>query len=308
MSSLPYFDLADYLPAAPSSAADWSAVPGDGGCHTTAYGLSASASRSHYAQPTSLLMGDSLQRMYLSVWLRDGVEIGAGRSATRVGRNDVAVFLNAGDPMLARFGGDNHHVVLTLRPELLHQLAQTQAEPFLARLRRAGRVKAEAGQARVLRAAHELEAVLLDAASSALLREAKSLELLALMLQAGTADTQPDMPSGRQLAQLRQARELLLQELAHAPTIDALARACGLNAFALKQGFKRVFGLSVHALYQQERMRHAWHLIESGQAHATEAGRLVGYSNPSHFGAAFRKAFGILPGQLKRRAAVSAHH
>lgn len=301
MSSLPIFDLADFLPAASDAPADWSSVPGGGGCHTTAYGLSASASHSHYAQPTSLLMCDSLQRMYLSVWLRDGVSIGAGRSALRVGRHDVAAFLTE-EPVLARFGGHNHHVVLTLRPELLHELAQGQAEPFLARLDRAGRMKAEAGQARVLRAAHELEAALLDTASSALLREAKSLELLALML---AADAPQDMPSGRQLARLRQARELLLQDLAHAPTIDELARACGLNAFALKQGFKRVFGLSVHALYQQERMRHAWQLIESGQAHATEAGRLVGYSNPSHFGAAFRKAFGVLPGQLKRRAAVA---
>ncbi|MFT3803911.1 MAG: AraC family transcriptional regulator [Burkholderiaceae bacterium] len=305
MSSLPYFDLADYLPAVPGSTEAWSDLPWDGGSHTTAYGLSASASRSYYPEQTPLLMGDSLHRMYLSVWLRDGVQVGAGSRAIQINRHDVATFLNTDDPILAHFGGDNHHVVLTLRPELLHELATAQAEPFLAGLRRAGRVTTGAGHARVLRAAHELEAVLLDAGSSALLREAKSLELLALMLQTGSAEARPDMPTGRQLARLRQARELLLQDLTRPPTIDELARACGLNTFALKQGFKRLFGLSVHTLYQQERMRHAWHLIESGQAQAAEAGRLVGYRNASHFSDAFRKAFGVLPGQLKRRTAVA---
>lgn len=307
MSTLPLFNLADYLPAAApaASTADWPGAARDNGIHTTAYGLSASASRPRYAQRTGLLMNDTLERLHLSVWLNDAAQIDTGRHCVRAARHDVVALHLAREPMRMCFGGDNHHVVLTLAPTLLHQLAAAQAEPFLARLQRAGGVHAQAGQARVLRAAHELQAALVDGTASALLREAKSLELLALMLQAAAPHPlQPALPASRQQARLRQARELLLRDLANAPNIPTLARACGLNAFQLKQGFKQLFGLSVHALYQNERMHHAWQLIESGQANASEAGALVGYSNASHFGAAFRKQFGLLPSELKRRAAV----
>lgn len=307
MSTLPLFNLADYLPAAApaASTADWPGAARDNGIHTTAYGLSASASRPRYAQRTGLLMNDTLERLHLSVWLNDAAQIDTGRHCVRAARHDVVALHLAREPMRMCFGGDNHHVVLTLAPALLHQLAAAQAEPFLARLQRAGGVHAQAGQARVLRAAHELQAALVDGTASALLREAKSLELLALMLQAAAPHPlQPAQPASRQQARLRQARELLLRDLANAPDIDTLARACGLNAFQLKQGFKQLFGLSVHALYQHERMHQAWQLIESGQANASEAGALVGYSNASHFGAAFRKQFGLLPSELKRRVAV----
>ena len=305
MPTLPLFDLADYLPAAAASTADWPGAARDNGIHTTAYGLSASASRPRYAQRTDLLMNDSLERLHLSVWLNDAAQIDTGRHCVRAARHDVVALHLARAPMRMAFGGDNHHVVLTLAPALLHQLAAAQAEPFLARLRHAGGVHAQAGQARVLRAAHELQATLTDGTASALLREAKSLELLALVLQAAAPHPQqPAPPASRHQARLRQARELLLRDLANAPDIPTLARACGLNAFQLKQGFKALFGLSVHALYQHERMHQAWQLIESGQANASEAGALVGYSNASHFGAAFRKQFGLLPSELKRRTAV----
>lgn len=308
MSTLPLFNLADYLPAAApaASTAEWPGAARDNGIHTTAYGLSASASRPRYARSTDLLMNDSLERLHLSVWLNDAAQVDTGRQYVRAARHDVVVLHLAREPMRMCFGGDNHHIVLTLAPALLHQLAATQAEPFLALLQRAGGVHAQASQARVLRAAHELQAVLVDGTASALLREAKSLELLALMLQA--AAPQPALPASRQQARLRQARELLLHDLANAPNIDTLARACGLNAFQLKQGFKQLFGMSVHALYQHERMHHAWRLIESGEANASEAGALVGYSNSSHFGAAFRKQFGLLPRELKRRVTVHVDH
>jgi len=311
MATLPLFDLAHYLPAATAAAstADWPGAARDNGIHTTAYGLSASASRPRYAQRTDLLMNDSLERLHLSVWLNDAAQIDTGRHCVRAARHDVVALHLARAPMRMAFGGDNHHIVLTLAPALLHQLAAAQAEPFLARLRHAGGVHAQAGQARVLRAAHELQATLVDGTASALLREAKSLELLALMLQAAAPHPlQPALPASRHQARLRQARELLLRDLANAPDIPTLARACGLNAFQLKQGFKALFGLSVHALYQYERMHQAWQLIESGQANASEAGALVGYSNASHFGAAFRKQFGLLPSELKRRAVVCTKH
>lgn len=68
-----------------------------------------------------------------------------------------------------------------------------------------------------------------------------------------------------------------------------------------KHGGQILFGLPVHAFYQRERMHLAWELIASGRANAGQAGGMVGYDNLSHFGAAFLRQFGILPGQLRRQ-------
>lgn len=301
------FDAASWLPASPSAqAGQWTDLPWQNGMHTTHYGLSAFTSHSAYARPVSFRAGDSLQRIHLSVWLRDEVRITSGTKTVQAGRGRVVTAFSPGEALDTAFGGYNHHVGLLLLPETVAHLADARAERFLAPLCRSPGLRVGSGDARVLRAAHELDAVLLDPASSALLREAKSLELLARLVEAGTAAPCDAAPGGRQAAQLRQARDLLLADLARAPAIDELARACGLNSFSLKQGFKTLFGTTVHGLYQQERMRRAWELIESGHLSVSEAGQQVGYTNLSHFSAAFRKAFGILPGELKRRPSVPA--
>ncbi|MGO1068795.1 helix-turn-helix domain-containing protein [Lysobacter sp. CA199] len=87
---------------------------------------------------------------------------------------------------------------------------------------------------------------------------------------------------------------MLLQDLARPPTIVELSRACGLNTLTLKRGFKLLFGQPAHALHQRERMAAAWRLIESGLN--------LGYANLSHFDAAFRRAFGLLPSELRWRS------
>lgn len=306
MPSPPLINVADFLPAYPAgAAASLRSASQESDSHITSYGMSAFTSRTAYPESTVIDVGDSLQRVHLLVWLGDGVEIAAAGRSIRVPKRSLVMGFAPGQPMRTRFGGQNDHVGLLLPADQLQRLGGAQAERFMAFIRRHGSLSTGAGSATVLKAAHELDAVLRNGASSALLREAKSLELLALMLDACDIDTTVPMPAGRQMAALRQARDMLLADLARAPSIEGLARACGLNTFQLKQGFKQVFGISVHGCYQQARMQHAWELIESGHCNATQAGREVGYINASHFGAAFRKVFGVLPSELKRRAMSS---
>ncbi len=306
MSRTPIVDVAGYLPADLSTRPDlWPAGPQRSGAHVTAYGLGAFSSHSEYPQATELTVCDSEHRLHLSVWLRDGINVDTDGWKFRVeGRDTVAGFL-PGAPWRIDFNGCAHHVGLLLHPEVLRRLAGEQGEAFFECLRRDGYLRVRPADVVVLRAARELDIALLASNSSPLLREAKSLELLARLVEAGVRqNTVRARPRERE--RLEHARDLLLADLVRAPTIAELARACGLNTFRLKQGFKQHFGVPVYALYQQERMRAAWELIASGRMSVSEAGHHLGYTNMSHFGIAFRKAHGMLPGALKRRSSESS--
>jgi len=294
-------DLAGHLPSDLTTRADlWPAGPQRSGAFVTHYGLAAFSSHSEYLSPTELIVCDSEHRLHLSVWLRDGVNVDSdGRKFRIKGRDTVAGYL-PGMPWKTNFDGYAHHVGLLLRPEVLCTLGGAQGEMFYEHLCRKGSLHVSPGHVDVLRAANELDAVLLCTDSSPLLREAKSLELLARLIAAGAGDDQLGL-TRLERSRLRDAREMLLADLAQAPTTDQLARACGLNTFKLKQGFKRLFGLSIYALYQQERMQVACDLIVSGKMTVTEVGDHVGYSNMSHFSIAFKKVHGALPSELRRR-------
>lgn len=301
MRDTPTVDVAGYLPSDLMLRPDlWPEGPQRGGAHVTRYGLSAFSSRSEYADPVSITVCDSDERLHLSVWLRDGASAESDGWKFRVGGRETVAGYRPGAPWKTDLRGHLHHVGLLLPPEQLPALGGEQGESFFKDLRRDGFLRVQPGSADVLRSAHELDATLLNPDSSPLLREAKSLELLAHLLSVGRQERSSPLTKV-QRERLHRARELLLADLAQPPTIEQLAQASGMNTFALKQGFRNLFGLSVHALHQQERMRLVWSLIESGRMSVTEAGHHVGYTNMSHFGAAFRKTFGVLPGELKRR-------
>lgn len=274
------------------------------GAHRSACGLEAFSSRSEYASRVEMTVCDSEERLHLSTWIRDGIDVATDGRRLRVeGGYNVLGFL-PGVPWRIGLHGRVHHVGLMLRPDLLASLAGEQGSEFFHHLRRDGFFRAEQSDPATLRAAHELDLVLLSQPSNRLLCEAKSLELLARFLQA-RVDHRVEGISRSDRERLLQARELLLSDLARSPTLAELSRACGLNTLKLKRGFKLLFGQPVATLHQGERMAAAWRLIESGAMSVTEAGQHLGYSNLSHFGAAFRRAYGLLPSELRRRA-VSA--
>lgn len=82
------------------------------------------------------------------------------------------------------------------------------------------------------------------------------------------------------------------------PTIPELARKIGLNQCTLKRCFKTVFGKSIYAYFQAERMAQARLLLR--RHCVTETANMLGYTNVSHFGLAFRKHFGVPPSAMKR--------
>jgi len=150
-------------------------------------------------------------------------------------------------------------------------------------------------------AAARLARLMGDERSPRLLIHAAALEFLAWSLdayQSGQSSATEEACSIRDRKRLVVARERLLQDLSDPPTIAELARETGLNQLKLKRGFKAMFGHSVYALFQRERMDRARQLL---QRHGVaETAMMVGYSNASHFSAAFRKQFGVLPREARR--------
>ncbi|KZC40590.1 hypothetical protein RHOFW510R12_00135 [Rhodanobacter sp. FW510-R12] len=246
-----------------------------------------------------LVSADGRQDVHLSVWLRGHALLQIGTRTVRIGPHDaLAMSLGDGVPD-TRSTPCAQHVDLLLQRERLFELGGELGETFLEGLDRYCKPCVAAADADTLRTANELVAVLLTHESSHLLRDAKSLELLARMLTASRSPVSIRLtPAQRE--RVSHARDLLLADLANPPTVAQLARASGLNTFKLKQGFRSLYGHSIHAVYQYERMQKAWQLIESGHMDVSAAGHHVGYSNLSHFSDAFRRHFGLRPGELKR--------
>ncbi|MCW7753472.1 AraC family transcriptional regulator [Desulfobotulus sp. H1] len=130
--------------------------------------------------------------------------------------------------------------------------------------------------------------------------EAKALELLSLHLASLTKEQKTRRTDPRIHDRITKAARILEREMTNPPTIARLSRRAGLNECHLKAGFRQVFGTTVFGYLQYHRMQEARNLMEHHGRNVSEAAWDVGYTNVSHFIAAFRKTFGITPGELLR--------
>jgi len=69
-----------------------------------------------------------------------------------------------------------------------------------------------------------------------------------------------------------------------------------LNEYQLKAGFKEIYGNSVFGLFCWiHKLDHARVLLDTKKYQVNEVAYQLGYTNPSHFIAAFKKKFGVTP-------------
>jgi len=129
----------------------------------------------------------------------------------------------------------------------------------------------------------------------------QGLAMVGLVLEAHGAGPHPIAPlPAAERRKLRRAHERLLADLSQPPTIAELAREVNLSVLKLKRGFRLLFDDSVYGLFQRERMQEAHRRLRAGEFSVTEVASELGYTNASHFAAAFRKQFGVPPSALKR--------
>lgn len=96
------------------------------------------------------------------------------------------------------------------------------------------------------------------------------------------------------------ARDYLHAHLDQDVGLDELAGAAGIDRFRLSRAFKASFGLAPHAYLVQLRLSVARKLLRQGLAPAKVAMEL-GFSDQSHLGRWFRRAYGMSPAAYRKR-------
>lgn len=129
----------------------------------------------------------------------------------------------------------------------------------------------------------------------------KACEFVSLSLQYLYHDEEPmNRPlSQREKNSLKQAKYILIEEMDEPPKLEELAVRVGLNTRKLTQGFRQLFGDSVYGWLQEYRLQTAYHKILNEGESISSVAYYVGYT-PAHFSVAFRKRFGVLPGDVRK--------
>lgn len=112
--------------------------------------------------------------------------------------------------------------------------------------------------------------------------------------QARTA-TDPRLPVAA-----RRARDYLHAHVSEDVGLDDLARVAGTDRYRLTRAFKVAFGMPPHAYFIQLRLARARRMLALGVSPATAAADL-GFSDQSHLGRWFRRAYGMTPASYRRR-------
>jgi AraC-like DNA-binding protein len=132
------------------------------------------------------------------------------------------------------------------------------------------------------------------------------LELLALYFSERKPDTEncPFLNNEDLVRKIKHAKEYLLAHEDRPPTIKELAKLAGLNEYQLKAGFKEIYGNTVYGYLLEHKLDHARMLLDSRKFQVAQVAYQVGYTNPSHFIAAFKKKFGVTPKKYLMAAAL----
>lgn len=84
-------------------------------------------------------------------------------------------------------------------------------------------------------------------------------------------------------------------------SISSLARKYGINDFKVKSGFKAMFGIPVITFLNKTRLEHSIGLLSDSGLTMNDIAEKVGYKHPNNYATAFKKKYGIPPGQFRNR-------
>lgn len=135
--------------------------------------------------------------------------------------------------------------------------------------------------------------------------ESKSLELLLCTIHfieevKSPCDNCKFLNQPLEKEKILQAREIILQNINHPPTIPELAKQIGINQCYLKKGFKEMFKSTVYEFVIEQRMLKAKMLLSLNTQSVSQIAEEVGYSNTSNFSNAFKRYTGLYPSELSK--------
>jgi len=98
------------------------------------------------------------------------------------------------------------------------------------------------------------------------------------------------------------ARRMIDDQWREKLTLDAIARACGVNRVKLTRGFRAMFDCSVAEAITENRLSGARDLLLVTSLPVSSIGYHCGYANNAAFTRAFSRRYGVSPTQLRAGA------
>lgn len=151
---------------------------------------------------------------------------------------------------------------------------------------------------------HQIVAKKLHGALQPLYIKGKIYELLSLYFNISEeteSDHCPFMANEDTVAQIKQAKDIIIENMANPPSLEELSKTVGLNIKKLKMGFKEFYGSPVFTFLLNYKLDYSKRLLDEKQMNVSEIALQIGYSNSSHFIAAFKKKFGVTPKQFTKQ-------
>jgi len=133
-------------------------------------------------------------------------------------------------------------------------------------------------------------------------QQGKVMEFLSLYMDSPHSSEElkdhcPFVMDTREMTKIKEAREIIIEQMIDPPSLKSLAKMVGTNEFKLKIGFRSVFKNTVYGYLYDYRMEQAQKLLVVDNSTISEVASQVGYSNPSHFIAAYKRKYGVTPKQ-----------
>jgi AraC-like DNA-binding protein len=176
-----------------------------------------------------------------------------------------------------------------LPPWLEHLMAPQHDETRVVSVRTTGQIR---------RAAQAVYAAPLSGPLRAAYLEGVVLQLLAL----GAAAADAQAAGAQHVAliasmqkKLLEARERLLADMRHPPSLGELAASAGMSEKMLNAGFRTLFGATVFETLRNERLEHARFVLDREDVPLKLVAARVGYRHVSNFITAFAARFGETP-------------
>ncbi len=121
-------------------------------------------------------------------------------------------------------------------------------------------------------------------------------------IQKSTLEIDARRPMGRALRRYADdAKELLHRRFREPLRLEDVASALYVSTYHLCRVFKEETGMSIHQYLTQLRLRQALKELAQGDTALATLANDLGFCCQSHFTRAFRKQFGIPPGEARRR-------
>jgi len=97
----------------------------------------------------------------------------------------------------------------------------------------------------------------------------------------------------------QELKDYLAQHFLNDHSVACLAKHFGVNTNRLMFLFKQTFGKSIFEYLGELRMQHALELLREDSLRVIDVARAIGYKNPNHFSAAFKKRYGVVPTEIR---------